>query len=55
MGTRVWQLLRESGDPQTIFDTILAEYEVTAGQLETDLDALFEKLLPAGLVVRGEE
>lgn len=55
IGTRVWQLLRESGNPQTIFDTILTEYEVTAEQLEADLDTLFEKLLQAGLVVRGEE
>ncbi|OOZ44758.1 PqqD family protein [Solemya velum gill symbiont] len=55
IGTRVWQLIRESGDPEAIFDTILSEYEVSAEQLESDLDALYEKLLQAGLVVRGDE
>ena len=50
VGTRVWQLLQESGDMESIFETILEEYDVEKEQLRKDLDDLVNKLVEAGLV-----
>jgi coenzyme PQQ synthesis protein D (PqqD) len=50
VGTRAWQLLQETGDAATVHARLRQEYDVAAGQLERDLDALFERLLKAGLV-----
>lgn len=50
VGTRVWQLLQESEDMQSVFETILTEYDVKEEQLRKDLKVLVEKLLEAGLV-----
>ena len=52
VGTRIWQLLQESGDMESIFETILGEYDVEAEQLSKDLDELVQKLVEAGLVER---
>ena len=56
MGTRIWQLLQEYGDIQCVFNTMLDEYDVDAGQLKTDIDELLVKMEEAGLVcsVDGE-
>ena len=50
VGTRIWQLLQENGDIESVFQTILSEYDVDAAQLQKDLDDLVEKLVEAGLV-----
>ena len=50
VGTRIWQLLQEKDDLHTVFETLLDEYEVEAGQLETDIKELLEKLVESGLV-----
>lgn len=50
VGTRAWQLLQETGDPAAVQARLATEYNVDAGQLERDLDELFERLLRAGLV-----
>ena len=50
VGTRAWQLLQETGDAGAVHARLAQEYDVGAEQLERDLDALFERLLRAGLV-----
>ena len=50
VGTRIWQLLQQNGEVQSIFETILDEYNVEEVQLRRDLEELVEKLLEAGLV-----
>ena len=50
IGTRIWQLLQDHKELQKVFDTMLAEYDVDAKQLENDLNELLEKLLDANLI-----
>ncbi len=50
IGTRIWQLIKESGDLQAIYNTLLAEYEVDEERLHTDLEALLEEIAGLGLV-----
>ena len=50
VGTRIWELLQENGNLETTFKAMLEEYDVEAGQLESDLTELVEKLEEAGLV-----
>jgi len=50
VGTRIWQLLQEKGDLQSVFDTILQEYDVESEQLKADLDELLAKLTESGLL-----
>ena len=50
VGTRIWQLLKETGDLQTIFDTMLEEYDVDEKQLKKDLLDHVAQLVEAGLV-----
>ncbi len=50
VGTRVWQLIRETGDVQAIYRTMLAEYDVSEERLRSDLDALLEEITGLGLV-----
>ncbi len=40
VGTRIWQLIEETGNLQTVFDQLLAEYEVEEDQLLEDIEAL---------------
>ena len=49
VGTRMWQLLRQHGALRTVYDTMLAEYEVDPERLETDLIVLTEKMIEKGL------
>ena len=56
VGTRAWQLLAETGDAGTVHAKLTQEFDVASAELERDLDALFERLLRAGLVEeRGRE
>lgn len=49
-GTRIWQLIHEKGDLQSVFDTMLAEFDVGEAQLRKDLSDLFTQLSEAGMV-----
>ena len=50
VGTRAWQVLAETGDAGMVRTRLAQEFRVDGAQLERDLDALFERLLRAGLV-----
>ena len=50
VGTRIWQLIQESGDLQSIYNTMLEEYDVSEEQLEEDLEKLLEEVSKIGLV-----
>ena len=49
VGTRIWQLIKETRDLQAIYDTLLAEYDVEEERLLHDLAALLGQPLFAGL------
>lgn len=49
-GTRIWQLLQEQKDIQTITATMLNEYDVKEEQLEKDIQNLLKQLDKAGIV-----
>lgn len=50
VGNRIWKLLQKGVDLQTAFDTLLAEYEVSAETLRADLVAFVTALAASGLV-----
>jgi hypothetical protein len=50
VGTRIWQLIQESGDLLTIYNTLLEEYDVEERQLHSDLEALIMDANERGLV-----
>jgi len=50
VGTRIWQLIRESGDLQVIYNTLLEEYEVEEERLQADLTTLLGEIADLGLV-----
>ncbi|HEX6975012.1 MAG TPA: PqqD family peptide modification chaperone [Vicinamibacterales bacterium] len=50
VGTRIWQLLAEAKRPQPIIDALLAEYEVSHAELESDVLALLGQLADRGLI-----
>ena len=50
VGTRIWQLIRDSGELLTIYNTLLEEYEVDEGQLLSDLEALITDACGRGLI-----
>jgi hypothetical protein len=50
VATRIWQLIEETGNLQSIFDTLLEEYEVGEAQLRDDLEALVSEAAARGLV-----
>lgn len=50
VGTRIWQLIGDSGTLQTVYDTLLDEYEVEASQLRADLEALITAASERGLI-----
>jgi hypothetical protein len=52
VGTRVWQMLKDGMDRETILDTLLTDYDVERGQLEADLAELLDQLEAAGLITR---
>lgn len=49
-GTRIWELLQTGLSVQDLMGKMLDEFEVDRQTLETDMTALLEKLLDAGLV-----
>ncbi len=50
IGTRIWQLLQEQEDIQTITATMLNEYDVEEEQLGKDIQNLITQLNKAGIV-----
>jgi hypothetical protein len=50
VGTRIWQLIGDSGELLTIYNTLLEEYEVDEAQLLSDLEALITKACVQGLI-----
>ena len=50
VGTRIWQLLQEQNNLQTITATMLNEYDVEEEQLEKDIQDLLTQLNKAGIV-----
>jgi len=50
VGTRIWQLLQEQEDIQTITETMLNEYDMEEEQLEKDIQNLLTQLNNAGIV-----
>ena len=50
VGTRVWQLIGDSGKLLTIYNTLLEEYEVDEAQLLIDLEALITEASRQGLI-----
>jgi hypothetical protein len=50
VGTRIWQLIGKGGDLDTIFRTLLAEYDVSEQRLIKDLDNLVTEIAGLGLV-----
>ena len=49
-GTRIWQLISETGDLQSAFDNMLAEYDVEEDQLHREFTDLVAQLADEGLV-----
>ena len=50
VGTRIWQLIKETDDLQAIFETLLAEYDVSEERLRQDLDTLLGEISGLGLI-----
>jgi hypothetical protein len=50
VGTRVWQLVKETNELQLIFDTLLEEYDVSEARLQLDLTTLLTEIEGLGLV-----
>jgi hypothetical protein len=54
VGTRIWQLIRDSGELRAIYNTLLDEYDVEASRLRTDLEALITDACERGLITLSE-
>lgn len=54
VGSRIWQLLQQQPDLREVYAALLDEYEVDAGQLQSDLLELIASLEEAGLVTTRE-
>ena len=50
VGTRVWQLLNDGHCLESLLGVMLDEYDVEPERLETDIRALLDSLLEAGLI-----
>lgn len=54
VGTRMWEVISETGDPETVIARLLPEYEVEEEQLRKDLADLLQRLRGAGLLAVAE-
>ncbi|MEE4379427.1 MAG: PqqD family protein [Candidatus Competibacteraceae bacterium] len=50
VGTRIWQLLQDSANLDTAYQTLLTEYDISAAQLRSDLLNFVGNLNEAGLI-----
>jgi hypothetical protein len=53
IGTRVWQLIEAHGSLERVIADLLTEYEVEAGQLRADVEALVSSMVDKGLIERS--
>lgn len=53
VGTRIWGLLPDASDLAAVLDTLCVEFDAPRDRIETDLLALAEALLDAGLATAG--
>lgn len=51
LGTRIWTMLKDGQQPPAIFDTLLAEYDVSADVLEPDMRKFLTDLLAHDILV----
>jgi len=51
VGTRIWQLIKETNDLNTIYNTLLEEYEVPGERLQQDLNVLLSEIEGLGLII----
>ena len=49
VGTRIWQLIKETNDLTAIYQTLLTEYDVSEERLQQDLDTLLGEITKLGL------
>lgn len=49
VGTRIWQLIKETNDLAAIYQTLLTEYDVSEERLQQDLDTLLSEITKLGL------
>ena len=50
VGTRIWQLIKETNDLAAIYQTLLTEYDVSEERLQQDLDTLLGEITKLGLI-----
>ena len=50
VGTRMWQVIEETGDPEEVIRRLLPEYDVEESVLRRDLANLIQRLEKAGLL-----
>jgi len=50
VGTRIWQLIKENGDLNVIYNTLLDEYEVPRERLQQDMSKLLTEIEKLGLI-----
>jgi hypothetical protein len=55
VSNRIWQVLTSGGTVQAAYDTLLAEFDVDAERLRSDLEEFVQQLLQFGLVEQGAE
>ena len=53
VGARIWQLMAEGQTLTQVCQVMLAEYDVTLGEIERDVFALVESLIERQLVSAG--
>jgi coenzyme PQQ synthesis protein D (PqqD) len=49
IGTRMWNLLKESGSIELTANTLAQEYDVEPGRIESDVQDFVEELIRLGL------
>jgi hypothetical protein len=55
VGTRIWQLVKETNDLKAIYDTLLTEYDVKEERLQQDLDTLLSEISGLGLITLEQQ
>jgi len=51
IGTKMWRLLTEQGDIESVVQRLVHEYETDEATLRRDITDLIEKMTRAGLIV----
>lgn len=55
VGTRIWQLIKETGDLEAIYQTLLSEYDVSEQRLQQDLETLLGEVAALGLITLEQQ